>query len=210
MIHQRPLNTPVMAIEPDTARSTRGLQLSHSGFAFRGFICSSVAVCRSAPQSFTAASSRSIGAWDRMSGVAQFDSAVDLSLLDVPRETKPVDADAYLRAAMAWHFGADTGSPFWLGATKDLDFDPLTDVGTFTDLRLFPNLTDQLRSCQSKTSSQGATARRRPSLGSMNPEVPPARPSGPRNCRTGSSRSPAGRSRTSPPAASSMATDCCA
>jgi phenylacetate-coenzyme A ligase PaaK-like adenylate-forming protein len=70
----------------------------------------------------------------------------DFSLLDVPRETPPADADAYLRAAIAWHFGADTGSPFWLHAAGDLDFDPLTDVRTFDDLRLFPNLVDQLRS----------------------------------------------------------------
>src|SRR4051812_44202656 len=78
--------------------------------------------------------------------VAEFDLAADFSLLDVPRETPPADADAYLRAAVAWHFGTGTGSPFWLDAAKDLDFNPLIDVRTFTDLRLFPNLTDQLRS----------------------------------------------------------------
>ena len=47
-------------------------------------------------------------------------------------------AEAYLRAAIAWHFGADTGSPFWLQRGEALDFDPLTDVRTFADLRLFP------------------------------------------------------------------------
>src|ERR1700757_491736 len=70
---------------------------------------------------------------------------VDFSLLDVPREAPIEDPDAYLRTAMAWHFGADTGSPFWLRVAKDLDFNPLTDVRTFTDLRLFPNLVDELR-----------------------------------------------------------------
>ena len=65
---------------------------------------------------------------------------VDFSLLDLPRKTPRRDSDAYLRAAIAWHFGADTGSPYWLRTAKDLDFDPLTDVSTFTDLRLFPNL----------------------------------------------------------------------
>lgn len=71
---------------------------------------------------------------------------MEFSLLDVPRQLPPADADAYLRTAIAWHFGVDTGSPFWLRAARDLDFDPLTDVRTFTDLRLFPNLVDELRS----------------------------------------------------------------
>lgn len=65
-------------------------------------------------------------------------------ILDVPRTTPP-DADAYIRAAMAWHFGADTGSPFWLRAATGFDFDPVKDVRTHDDLRLFPNLVDELR-----------------------------------------------------------------
>jgi phenylacetate-coenzyme A ligase PaaK-like adenylate-forming protein len=71
---------------------------------------------------------------------------VDFSLLDVPRETPPKDADAYLRTAIAWHFGADTGSAFWLRAANDLDFDPLTAIRTYSDLSQFPNLVDELRS----------------------------------------------------------------
>lgn len=47
---------------------------------------------------------------------------------------------------MAWHFGEDTGSPFWLHAATGLDFDPVADVRTYDDLGLFPNLVDQLRS----------------------------------------------------------------
>lgn len=70
---------------------------------------------------------------------------IDFSLLDVPRD-EPPDPEAYLRAAIAWHFGADTGSPFWLRAAKSLDFNPLTDVTTFADLHWFPNLVDELRS----------------------------------------------------------------
>lgn len=70
---------------------------------------------------------------------------VDFSLLDLPREAPPPDPEAYLRAAMAWHFGADTGSPFWLRTATRLDFDPLTDVRTFDDLRRFPNLVNELR-----------------------------------------------------------------
>ena len=70
---------------------------------------------------------------------------IDFSLLDVPRSVPVDDPEAYLRAAMAWHFGADTGSPFWLRIAETLDFDPVSDVKTFTDLRLFPNLVNELR-----------------------------------------------------------------
>ena len=69
---------------------------------------------------------------------------MDFSILDVPREAPP-DSDAYLRAAMAWHFGTDTSSPFWLREAEHLAFDPLTDVRSYADLALFPNLTDRLR-----------------------------------------------------------------
>ena len=71
---------------------------------------------------------------------------VDFSLLDVPRETPVGDAQGFLRAAMAWHFGEQTGSAFWLRAAKDLPFDPVTDIDTFEDLRRFPNLVNALRS----------------------------------------------------------------
>ena len=69
----------------------------------------------------------------------------DFSILDVPRATPPEDADAYLRTAIAWHFGPDTGSPFWLRVAGDLDFDPRSDVRTFADLARFPNVADELR-----------------------------------------------------------------
>ena len=68
----------------------------------------------------------------------------DFSLLDVPREIPVEDSTAYLRAAIQWHFGDDTGSPFWLRMATSLDFDPL-GVETFDDLRLFPNLVNELR-----------------------------------------------------------------
>ena len=70
---------------------------------------------------------------------------INFSLLDVPRDGTPPDPEAYLRSAIAWHFGADTGSPFWLRAAQDLGFDPLSEVQTFADLRRFPNLVDELR-----------------------------------------------------------------
>jgi hypothetical protein len=75
-------------------------------------------------------------------GMADF----DFSLLDVPRSVPVDDPEAYLRAAIAWHFSEETGCAFWLRAAKALDFNPLTDVHTFADLRLFPNLLSELRS----------------------------------------------------------------
>ncbi|MCV7029813.1 AMP-binding protein [Mycobacterium sherrisii] len=72
-------------------------------------------------------------------------AGVDFSLLDVPRSEPIDDPDAYLRAAIAWHFGQDTGSAFWLRAAETLDFEPLTDVTTYEDLRRFPNLLTELR-----------------------------------------------------------------
>lgn len=70
---------------------------------------------------------------------------VDFSLLDVPRSLPVQDSEAYLRAAIAWHFGEDTGSPFWLRTAEMLPFNPLTDIKAFRDLRLFPNLVNELR-----------------------------------------------------------------
>jgi phenylacetate-coenzyme A ligase PaaK-like adenylate-forming protein len=70
---------------------------------------------------------------------------IDYSLLDVPRDAPPPDPDVYLRTAIAWHFGADTGSPFWLRTAQRLDFDPVHEVQTFSDLSRFPNLVDELR-----------------------------------------------------------------
>ena len=55
------------------------------------------------------------------------------------------DADEFVRAAMEWHFDPDTGSRFWLERAGSLDFDPRTDVRSLEDLRLFPNLTNELR-----------------------------------------------------------------
>lgn len=77
--------------------------------------------------------------------MADVAAGIDFSLLDVPRAAPVDDPERYLRTAMAWHFGPDTGSEFWLRTAKSLDFDPLTDVLSFTDLRRFPNLVNALR-----------------------------------------------------------------
>ena len=41
-----------------------------------------------------------------------------------------------------WHFSDDTGSPFWLEKKAELNFDPLTDVKSFDDLKKFPLFED--------------------------------------------------------------------
>ncbi|WP_434444363.1 phenazine antibiotic biosynthesis protein [Lentzea sp. E54] len=65
-------------------------------------------------------------------------------LLDYPLETVP-NHDEFIRAAMRWHFSPETGSPFWLDRAPRLGFDPLRDVKSFEDLRLFPNVAGDLR-----------------------------------------------------------------
>ena len=66
------------------------------------------------------------------------------SVLDAPLDVQP-DPDEFIRAAMEWHFNPSTGSPFWLGRAESLQFDPRADVRSFDDLKLFPNVTDELR-----------------------------------------------------------------
>ena len=65
-------------------------------------------------------------------------------LLDLPFDARP-DPDEFLRAAMEWHFNPETGSPYWLKRAGTLDFDPRRDVRTHEDLKLFPNVTSELR-----------------------------------------------------------------
>jgi phenylacetate-coenzyme A ligase PaaK-like adenylate-forming protein len=73
------------------------------------------------------------------------DAGGDFSLIDLPRIEPIDDPQAYLQAVLQWHFGPDTGSRYWLKRADALDFNPLTDVKTFEDLALFPNIVDELR-----------------------------------------------------------------
>lgn len=65
-------------------------------------------------------------------------------VLDLPHDVTP-DPDEFLRAAMRWHFSPDTGSRFWLDRAATFDFDPLTDISSFAELALFPNVANELR-----------------------------------------------------------------
>ncbi|MFF2023850.1 AMP-binding protein [Streptomyces sp. NPDC058171] len=60
-------------------------------------------------------------------------------------DSATIDPDAYLHAALHWHFSPDTGSPLWLELAKTLDFDPLTDIRTYADLARFPDIAEHLR-----------------------------------------------------------------
>ena len=42
-----------------------------------------------------------------------------------------------------WHFSDDTGCPFWLEKKAELNFDPLTEVKSFDDLKKFPEFEDE-------------------------------------------------------------------
>ncbi|MEW1654064.1 MULTISPECIES: AMP-binding protein [unclassified Streptomyces] len=67
------------------------------------------------------------------------------SILDIKTDPSRIDADAYVRELMQWHFRAETGSRFWLRRASALDFDPLTDVKGVADLVKFPHLIDEFR-----------------------------------------------------------------
>jgi hypothetical protein len=50
--------------------------------------------------------------------------------------------DAQVREVVRWHFSPETGTPFWLEKAKTYKFDPLKDVQTFDDLKLFGTFED--------------------------------------------------------------------
>jgi phenylacetate-coenzyme A ligase PaaK-like adenylate-forming protein len=50
--------------------------------------------------------------------------------------------DAHTHEIVQWHFHESTGSPFWLGKKAELNFDPLTEVKDFDDLKKFPLFED--------------------------------------------------------------------
>lgn len=50
----------------------------------------------------------------------------------------PDQLDQHVREMMAWHFGPDTGCPFWVEWASTLGFDPRAEVQSFDDLSKFP------------------------------------------------------------------------
>ncbi|WP_145366056.1 hypothetical protein [Stratiformator vulcanicus] len=59
-----------------------------------------------------------------------------------PEEAKAA-LDKHTVEMVQWHFSEETGSPFWLEKKSTYDFDPLTDVTCFEDLRQFPEFEDE-------------------------------------------------------------------
>jgi acyl-CoA synthetase (AMP-forming)/AMP-acid ligase II len=54
-------------------------------------------------------------------------------------------AEDFIHAAMQWHFSPVTGSPYWVKRAAELDFDPLTDIHSWADLELFPDVSEEWR-----------------------------------------------------------------
>ncbi|MBC8357223.1 MAG: hypothetical protein H8E66_35080 [Planctomycetes bacterium] len=51
--------------------------------------------------------------------------------------------DAHAYETIQWHFHESTGSPFWLEKKAGLNFDPMTDVKNFDDIKKFPLFEDE-------------------------------------------------------------------
>lgn len=54
-----------------------------------------------------------------------------------PFQREMIDLDTWTREIISWHFQQETGSPYWLERLKQFDFNPLTDIKTYDDLKLF-------------------------------------------------------------------------
>ncbi len=51
--------------------------------------------------------------------------------------------DAQVREIVAWHFDPEKGTPFWLEKARSFSFNPLTDVKSYDDLKLFGHFEDE-------------------------------------------------------------------
>lgn len=67
---------------------------------------------------------------------------VETKSLEVLIKDAKTKLDAQVREVVQWHFNPDTGTPFWLDKAKEYKFNPLKNVNTFEDLRLFGTFED--------------------------------------------------------------------
>ena len=66
-------------------------------------------------------------------------SAVNLTALEKHSQEA---LDAHTCEIVQWHFHESTGCPFWLQKKSDLNFDPLTEVKCYDDMKKFPLFED--------------------------------------------------------------------
>jgi len=66
------------------------------------------------------------------------------STIDIENKVKAARErlDAHAHEIVQWHFHESTGCPFWLQKKTELNFDPLTEVKCFDDLKKFPLFED--------------------------------------------------------------------
>jgi len=65
------------------------------------------------------------------------------STADEKRKNAQNQLDEQVRDIVRWHFSPDTGTPFWLDKAKSFKFNPLKDVQSFDDLKLFGLFEDE-------------------------------------------------------------------
>ena len=68
------------------------------------------------------------------------ESSADLEGLQKEAQDK-LDQHAYV--VIQYHFHDSTGCPFWLQKKSELNFDPLTDVKCYDDIKKFPLFEDE-------------------------------------------------------------------
>lgn len=71
------------------------------------------------------------------------DSSTEDSALQTAAAEARERLDAHVREMVNWHFSPETGCDFWLQKAETFDFDPLKDVQTYDDLKLFGHFQDE-------------------------------------------------------------------
>lgn len=74
------------------------------------------------------------------------------------------------------HFDPELGAPFWLEKAKTYDFDPLTDINCFDDLKKFPLVRRRLASRRTGHPLPSEEVAQRTEVRLRNPAVRPALP----------------------------------
>ena len=114
------------------------------------------------------------------------DGVRDFSLLDVPRSVPVDDPEAYLAAAIAWHFGEDTGSRVLAADCPDAGLQPVDRCQELRGSALVPQPRQRIAQCAGGGSRfRAATDRPRRCPRYSNPAVPPALRNGLCRCRIG-------------------------